>query len=357
MDEARTIKSILYPLARDVRNLHTFVANINNILQAEPDRFALAAPSGLASLRNTMRSLAKSTKAMQEVNDIAINESAMAEKLAQRSMTLVLRPAAHLHDTARSLKTSIDRAHNLMARLNGYLNPLFVFTVSTSPVAELMARDLDMLDRRLTNLKKTMARLSDQELISGLPNAVEDQLALYVPRLKVMESETSDIANQMSILMGKMNRLMELSARLEPLMRMAVALNSAIDDLVPAMVVLKKLGKALSMVQSRYDKEGSLTQAVDDALAELDLPMDALIQLEYQLRREVENYIDPIIEPLQELTDHVKDSLPVTHELNGLESTLLAQHNRFNVVLKLSTTLFEGFDRLVEEYRLVTNVA
>ena len=47
MDEARNIKTILYPLARDVRNLHTFVANINNILQAEPDRFALAAPPGL----------------------------------------------------------------------------------------------------------------------------------------------------------------------------------------------------------------------------------------------------------------------------------------------------------------------
>ncbi|HAG94779.1 MAG TPA: hypothetical protein DCL78_11705, partial [Gammaproteobacteria bacterium] len=75
MDEARNIKTILYPLARDVRNLHTFVANINNILQAEPDRFALAAPPGLASLRNTLRSLAKSTKAMQEVNEIQFNRA------------------------------------------------------------------------------------------------------------------------------------------------------------------------------------------------------------------------------------------------------------------------------------------
>lgn len=357
MDEARKIKTILYPLARDVRNLHTFVANINNILQAEPDRFALAAPPGLASLRNTMRSLAKSTKAMQEVNDIAIGESDVAEKLARRSMTLVLRPAAHLHDTARSLKAPIERAYNLIARLNGYLNPLFVFTVSTSPVIELMARDLEQLDERLTVLKKAVARLSDQELMSGLPAPVEEQLALYAPRLKVMESEMSDIANQMSILMGKMNRLMDLSARLEPLMRMAVAMNGAIDDLVPSMVVLKKLGKALTSVDIRYDQEGSITNKVDEALSQLDLPMDALIQLEYQLKHEVEQYIDPIIEPLQELTDHVKGGLPVTHELNGLESTLLAQQNRFNMVNKLSQSLFEGFDRLLEEYRLAAHVA
>lgn len=357
MDEARNIKSILYPLARDVRNLHTFVANINNILQAEPDRFALAAPPGLASLRNTLRSLVKAIKAMQEVNEIAISESAVAEKLAVRSMTLVLRPAAHLHDTARTLKPQVDRAFSLVSRLNGYLNPLFVFTVSTSPVVELMARELDGLDQRLNALKKSIARLSDQELTAGLPQGVEDQLALYGPRLKVMEKEAADIANQMALLMGKMNRLMELSSRLEPLMRMAVALNSAIDDLVPAMTVLKKLGRALGSVQARYDQEGSLTNKVDEALAELDLPMDSLIQLEYQLQREVESYILPILEPLQELADQVKGALPTTHELNGLESTLLAQHNRFTVMLKMTSTLFDGFDRLLLDYRLTSHVA
>lgn len=357
MDEARNIKSILYPLARDVRNLHTFVANINNILQAEPERFALAAPPGLASMRNTLRSLAKSIKAMQEVNEIAISESAVAEKLAARSMTLVLRPAAHLHDTAKGLKQPLDRAYNLVARLNGYLNPLFVFTVSTSPVVELMARDLEALDQRLYSLKKAIARLSDQELTSGLPRAIEDQLGVYKPRLKVLEKEMADIANQMAMLMGKMNRLMELSARLEPLMRMAVALNSAIDDLVPSMVVLKKLGKALASVHNRYDQEGFLTQKVDEALAELNLPMDSLIQLEYQLRREVASYIDPITAPLQELTDHLKGAVPTSHELNGLESTLLAQHNRFNVVQKMSASLFDGFDRLLHEYRLISHVA
>ncbi|AUM13622.1 hypothetical protein [Ketobacter alkanivorans] len=357
MDEARNIKSILYPLARDVRNLHTFVANINNILQAEPERFALAAPPGLASLRNTLRSLTKSIKAMQEVNDIAIEESAVAEKLAARSMTLVLRPAAHLHDTVRALKQPLDRAFNLVARLNGYLNPLFVFTVSTAPVVDLMARDLEVLEQRLSGLKRSVARLSDQELISGLPQPIEDQLGVYGPRFKVMEKETADVANQMALLMGKMNHLVEISARLEPLMRMAVALNSAIDQLVPSMVLLKKLGKALANVQTRYEQEGSLTSKVDEALAELDLPMDALIQLEYQLQQEVDSYIDPILEPLQELTAHIKGTMPNTHELNGLESTLLAQHNRFNVVLKMSHVLFDNFDHLLQEYRLMSHVA
>ena len=31
--------------------------------------------------------------------------------------------------------------------------------------------------------------------------------------------------------------------------------------------------------------------------------------------------------------------------IDWLESTLLAQHNRFNMVMKLSVSLFEGFDR------------
>jgi len=356
MDQARTIKSILYPLARDVRNLHTFVANINNILQAEPERFALAAPAGLAALRRTLHSLARSTRAMQEVNDIALSESRLAEQLAQRSMTLVLRPAAHLHDTARALKAPIDRAYNLVARLNGYLNPVFVFTVSTSPVVEAMTRDLEQLDQRLTALKKAIVRLADHEFTSGLSPAVAARLALYEPRLKVMESEAADLANQMSILMGKMNRLLDLSARLSPLMRMAVAMNDAIEDLVPSMVVLKKLGRALARVEAGDDGESSLTDKIDLALQELELPMDALIQLDFQLRREVENYIAPILQPLQELTEHARGTLPDTHELNGLESTLLAQRSRFNVLQKMSATLFEGFDRVMEEFRLLNHV-
>jgi hypothetical protein len=357
MEEARHLKSILYPLARDVRNLHTFVANIHNILQAEPDRFALAAPPGLASMRNTLRSLSKSTKAMQEVNDIAIAESAVAEKLAARAMTLVLRPAAHLHDTACKLKQPIDRTYSLIARLNGYLNPLFVFTVSACPVVDVMARDVEKLDRRLSELKKSITRLSDQEMTSGLPKSIQMQLALYKPQLKVIEKESADIAHQMALLMGNMNHLMELSARLEPLIRMAVALDTAIEDLLPSMSVLKHLGNALAGVRSRYDQEGSLTQLVDEALADLELPMDALMQLEFQLKREVENYIDPIMMPLVELTEQVKGSLPNTHKLNGLESTLLAQHNRFNHILKMSNSAFDGIDRLLQEYKLLTHAA
>ena len=36
MDEARKLRTIIYPLSRDIRNLRTFIANINNTLQADP---------------------------------------------------------------------------------------------------------------------------------------------------------------------------------------------------------------------------------------------------------------------------------------------------------------------------------
>ena len=54
MEEARNLKGILYPLSRDIRNLKTFLANINNILQADPERFALAASPGLMTLRRRL---------------------------------------------------------------------------------------------------------------------------------------------------------------------------------------------------------------------------------------------------------------------------------------------------------------
>jgi hypothetical protein len=211
---------------------------------------------------------------------------------------------------------------------------------------------LSQLDARLGLLKKSVARLADQEFTTGLSSVVQQRLAIYEPRLRVIEGEAADIANQMSILMGKMNRLQELSTRLSPLLRMAVAMNDAIEDLVPSMVVLKKLGKALASAKSHQPQQGSRTEQVNRVLSDLSLPMDALIQLEYQLQREVSSYIEPILEPLQDLTDHVKGSLPDTHELHGLESTLLAQHNRFNMLLRLSTELFDGLNNLLHEQRL-----
>ena len=56
-EEARLTKNDFYPLMRDIRNLRTFAVNLNNILQAAPDRFAVAAPPGLIALRNSVKNL------------------------------------------------------------------------------------------------------------------------------------------------------------------------------------------------------------------------------------------------------------------------------------------------------------
>ncbi|MAR91623.1 MAG: hypothetical protein CML06_12185 [Pseudomonadales bacterium] len=357
MEEARNIKSTLYPLARDLRTLKTCVANIHNILQAEPEPFAPAAPPGLAALRNTLRQLSRSLRLLQQCNETAVAESAQAEKLAQRAMTLVLRPAARLHDGSLRQRQPLERAINMAGRLNGYLNPLFVFTVSVAPVVQLMLRDLEALDQRLARLKKAINRASDEELTRGLPPRVEEQLAILAPRLKNLQRELADIGYQMGLLMGRMNRLAELSARLEPVLRIALTLDRAVEEVAPAMVSLQRLSRALTSVEARYDRESSLTMQVNAALEALDLPMDILLQLESRLLHAVEDYVNPTLPALQDLTDYVKLALPRSWELNSLEGALLTQHTRFDMTLKTTAPLFDGFDRALHLLPRTSHVA
>lgn len=352
MDEARNLKSILYPLSRDIRNLQTFLANIRNILQAQPDRFALAAPPGLMSLRKTLKSLSASTKAIQEVNDIALRESALAEELSENAMSLVLRPAARLRDATRAMNNPVNQAHSLVTRLNGYLSPLFVFSVSAGPEVESMQRDVTLVEQRLADIKKSVTRLTDQELIVGLSQTMESQLSVVRPQLQEVEQEVEDIAEQMALLMGKMNKLSKLSSRLHPLMRMAAVMDGAIQDLVPAMTTLKYLGSALTTIKNEARPGQSLTEQLDEILQRYDLPMDALIQLEYTLRHQVEHYIHPVLEPLAELAEQLKGDVPTNHQLHGLESTLLAQQNRFTHAGKRIDRIFDVLEPLVEQAKL-----
>lgn len=274
MEEARNLKSILYPLSRDIRNLQTFLSNINNILQAEPERFALAAPPGLMSLRKTLKSLSASTKAMQEVNEITLRESVLAEELSNRTLSLVLRPAAQLRDAARKMNGPVNQAHSLVTRLNGYLNPLFVFSVSVSPEVEIMRRDLALVEQRLNAIKKPIGRLTDHELIMGLSQSTEVGLGVVRPQLHELEKEVEDIAEQMALLMGKMNPLQKLSSQLQPLMRMAAAMDGAIQQLIPAMTTLKHLTAVLSSVDKDATAGPELSQQLEELLQRYDLPMD-----------------------------------------------------------------------------------
>ena len=358
MDEARKLKSILYPLSRDVRNLRTFVANINNILQAEPQRFAVAAPVGIKSLRNSVRTLSKSSRATKEVNDIALQESTVAASLSQATQIPLLRPAAQLNQLARNIKPQVDRAYSSVVRIEGYLNPVFVFMAAMIPVVENMQHDVDTLDEKLLLLKKTVSRMVDQELTSGLPAVVEQQMELLTPQLTVIADETADVSAQVGLLMGKLNRLSEMSAKLEVLVRMGAAMDSAMDDLVPAMASLKNLGNLLIQVQKTHDPRlMSLTDHVNDALASMKLPNDLLLQLELQLARHREQFVDPVVEPLHDIAEQLRVRTLNTHELNGLESTMVAQNIRFGNVTKLLGRLFGQIDRVIEEVRQATHAA
>ncbi len=352
MDEARKLKSILYPLSRDMRNLRTFINNINNILQAEPQRFAVAAPTGLACLRSSVRSLNKATRAMKETTDIAMQESTVASSLAESTRILMLRPAAQLNILARNIKPQVDRAYNSVARIEGYLNPIFVFMAATIPVVENMVRDVELVDEKIQLFKKSVSRLVDQELTSGLPVDSEMRMATLAPQFAVIEQETADIAAQTGMLMGKMGRLLELSAKLDVLVRIGAALDGSVQDLVPAIAALKQLDGVLTRVQKTHDPSSMPLRAhVEDALLTVRMPTDSLLQLEMRLSQQMEQYIEPIVEPLGEIAETLRNRVMNTHELNGLEATLVAQNIRMNNVSKLLGRLFGQLDQLIIETR------
>ena len=358
MDEARKLKSILYPLSRDVRNLRTFIHNINNILQAEPQRFAVAAPVGLLSLRSSVKTLNRATRAMKETTDIALQESLVAASLAERTRIVLLRPAAQLNDLARNLKPRADRAYNSVLRIEGYLNPVFVFMAAMVPMVEAMERDIGVVDDKIQLFKKSVSRLVDQELTSGLPADAEKQMAVLTPQFAVIEQETADIAAQTGLLMGKMNRLQELSAKLEVLVRMGAALDGSVQDLVPAIAALKQLGSVLTQVQKTHDPlSRSLVEHVEDALATVHMPTDSLLQLEMRLSQQMEHYIEPVVEPLHDMAESLRNRAMNTHELNGLESTMAAQSVRLGNVSKLMVRLFGQLDTIIAETRQSTHAA
>jgi hypothetical protein len=226
------------------------------------------------------------------------------------------------------------------------------------PVVEILQREVDQLDERLLHFKKAVSRLVDLELTSGLSADAEKKLEILTPQFSVIEQETADISSQVGLLMGKMNRLSELTGKLEILVRMGAAMDGAIHDLVPAMAVLKNLGMVLVQVQKSHDPRAwSLTEHLEEALNSLQLPTDTLLQLEIRLAQQVEHYIDPVVEPLQDLAEQLRARVPNTHMLNGLESTLLAQSVRFGNVSKLVTRLFSHLERIIADVRQTTHAA
>ena len=349
MEEARQVKSALYPLSRDIKNLATFVINIRNILQAEPERFAVVAPPGLLPMRRTLKSLSKSTLAIQEVNDIAMRESCVAEELAARSMLPILRPAARLRDASRSMKDPLNRAHSLVTRLNGYLNPLFMFAITANPEIELFQGEVEVTEQRIGEVKRIISRLTDQEVILGLTPVMQTQLETLRPQIQELESEIENICQQMGLLMGKMNQLSKLNNRLLPLMRMAAAMDGAIQELVPAMSMLKHLAGVFSRVQRELKPAQNVSKELEFALQQYEIPMDAMLQVEFALQHQVEHYIEPVLEPLAELAEQLKQAVPGNHLLHGLESTLIAQHGRFSMVAKRVERIFNKLDIMANQ--------
>lgn len=346
MDEARRIKQLLYPLSRDIRNLHIFTQNIERALQAPPSRFAVAAPVSLITAKQTVKSLLTSVRTLMEVNEIILKESAIAENLSQHSMTLVLRPAAHLNDVAREKKVYLERAHGLLARLNVYLNPLFIFTMANLPVVDALKNHTMATEQRLALVKKSISRLSDQEMITGISSVLEARLQKLYPSLSTIRQECSDIAQQIALIMGKMNRLTDYSGQLEPAVRMALAVDSALFAFKPEMKLLKQLGKAFHRIQQQNDSKALLNEHVHVAFAGLELPMDALFQIETQLKKLMDHTLEPMLMPLTDMVERIKDNPLQTHELKGLELTLATQQARFAHVEKMLMSVVDDLSQV-----------
>ena len=154
------------------------------------------------------------------------------------------------------------------------------------------------------------------------------------------------------------NRLQELSAKLEVLVRMGAALDGSVQDLVPAIAALKQLGGVLTQVQKTHDPQSrSLVEHVEDALASLHMPTDSLLQLEMRLSQQMEHYIEPVVEPLHDMAETLRSRVMSTHELNGIESTLAAQSVRLGNSCKLMVRLFAQLDQLITETRQSTHAA
>ena len=355
MDEARQIKRKLYSLSRNVRNLQICVANINNILQAQPNRVALAAPPGLAAMRSTMGSLFHSTRLMQEVNELALQEGSVALELIEDSDSLLLQPVLQLYQTAKDTKPILDIAHNHVNRLHGQLNSLFVATVTFCPVVEPMIADAARIDARIAVIKRIMNRIAGQAFTGGLPGALEKRLRMLKPQLAVVDQEIQDIGSQLALLMGKMNKLVELSQRLEPVMRIAVVMDTVAKDLTPVSNVLKHLGRVLYNVKQDYSGNKH-KDWLDNALAGQNLPMDDLVEAEQQLAQLAQT-VAPVVEPLRGLVDGIKADVPTYHVLQGLENTLVQQQIRFQNAVKVVNVICNSFDRLFQDYKALTYAA
>lgn len=357
MDEARRTKSILYPLARDMHNLQTFVANIHNILHAQPDRFAVAAAPGLEPLRKTLKSLAASARLMSEVNELAVRESALAASLSGHGQVLLLQPAQHLNQTVCTLQNPVDNLYRLVSRLNAYLNPVFVYSVAAGSTVQLFAEDVSSVQKRLNELKKSVCRLTDYEMTAGLPAQLEHHLALQAPQLSVIAAEAGDIAEQSGSLMGQMGYLQELSSRLTSLIRMGAALDQATQDLVPGMGILKQIGGVLAQFRIEDRDQAVRIRELNRALSQLDLPVDALMRLEYRLQRHADQYVYPILNPLSELAGRIKGMAPEQKELQQLLSNLRNLQGRFNHLQCLMNAVFERFETLFADYKKLTHAA
>lgn len=356
MEEARQIKRNLYSLSRIIKQLQSFIVTVNGTLQAEPDRFVLAAPIGLASMRTTLGNLFHAIQVIHEVNEATLQESEYALSLTSETFSFLLHPMVELNNTAVNIKPSIVKLHGQVARLHGYLNSVFVSTVVFCPAVEQMLRQTSRMGNRIAVVKRTMNRLTGQELTSGLPQLVEKRLRSLKPKLGMVEQDLQVISAQMALIMGRMTSLTDLCSGLESLVKMAVIMDGFSSELQSNMTALKVLGRELHNITPAFLEVREPQGWIDRTLTGKELPWDAVPQLEQQLSR-TGSLINPMLEPLVELTSHVKSSAPSHKVLNELESALLQQQNRLEVTAKSLNGVLDGFDRLFREYKYLTDAA
>ena len=356
MEEARHVKRSLYSLSRTIKQLQSPVANLNNLLQAEPERFVLSAPVGLASMRTTLGGLFHAIQTLHEVNEVTLQESEYARELASDSFSFLLHPMMDLNSTAKSIRPSLVKLHGQIARLHGYLNSVFVSVVVFCPAAEQMLKRTVQMDTRLAIVKRTMNRLSGKELTTGLPQMMEKRLRSLKPKLNLLDQELQGIARQMSSQLARTTRLTEVCAGMESLVKMAVIMSNLANELKPNMVALKVLGRELQSITPAFLEQREPQGWLDRTLSGKELPWDSVPLLEQQLSRS-DRLIRPMLTPLTELTLYVKSAAPSHTVLSQLESDLLQQQANLEASSKSLNGLMDGFDRLFREYKYLMDAA
>ena len=339
-DEARLAKSDFYRLQRDLGNLLTFTANLNNLLMAKPERFAATAPPGLITARHAINNMLATINLVQEVNQFALTQSQIAESLSEQQMVPVLFSAGRLHLTLSELTKSIEAASSQVHCFQRQLGPLFIFVLSAQPVTSAMQAQIRDSERWIQELAPAFDRLAELESSRGLPNQLSYRMAELRPRLKIVGQEMADISQAMADISMRLDPLISVNSRLEPITRMAANMDAVRQALRPLMTMLKRFGQILAN-ESQRPMEQTLQDYCAEKFQDAMLPDDLLMQSRFGLTRQLDQYIKPMLDPLRAIIDEVLPELPTDKMLSDLDGDIARQQARLQQALQQVANLSE----------------